>query len=178
MKGKFTIEDKLVVKVPGSKLSKILDLSQMDRYTQKKIMDAYNNSTVYAPNLTASKSEKLSATFASKLSNFRYQLSQKDSPGYIDIAMAFCNAFELDSVHTPNIVRLAQSIALNNCSFINIDILISRLYCDYNIVISQAELYAEFRGWKYYQTIKHSVGGVSIIKFLRFYIGIIQTSNS
>lgn len=175
MQSKFTIEDQLVVKVPGSKLSKILDFSKLDARTQEKIMEAYNSSTVYAPNLTASKAEKLSAALAKNLADFRQQLSEKAPPSQMDIAMAFCSAFEFDSVNTPNIVKLAQSIALDNCSFINIDVLIDRLHNEHNITVSQAELYAEFQGWKYYQIIKDSVGGVSIIKFLRFYIGMIQS---
>lgn len=175
MKCKFTIEDQLVVKVPGSKLSKILDFSKLDTRTQEKIMEAYNSSTVYAPNLTASKAEKLSAALAKNLADFRQQISEIASPSQMDIAMAFCNAFEFDSVNTPNIVKLAQSIALDNCRFINIDVLIDRLHNEHNITVSQAELYAEFQGWKYYQIIKDSVGGVSIIKFLRFYIGMIQS---
>ncbi len=175
MKCKFTIEDQLVVKVPGSKLSKILDFSKLDSRTQEKIMEAYNSSTVYAPNLTASKAEKLSAALAKNLADFRQQISEIATPSKIDIAMAFCSAFEFDSVNTPNIVKLAQSIALDNCKFINIDVLIDRLHFEHNVDVSQAELYAEFQGWKYYQIIKDSVGGVSIIKFLRFYIGMIQS---
>ena len=175
MKCKFTIEDQLVVKVPGSKLSKILDFSKLDSRTQEKIMEAYNSSTVYAPNLTASKAEKLSAALAKNLADFRHQISKIATPSKMDIAMAFCSAFEFDSVNTPNIVKLAQSIALDNCKFINIDVLIDRLHFEHNVDVSQAELYAEFQGWKYYQIIKDSVGGVSIIKFLRFYIGMIQS---
>lgn len=175
MQSKFTIEDQLVVKVPGSKLSKILDFSKLDARTQEKIMEAYNNSTVYAPNLTASKAEKLSAALAKNLADFRQQLSERPTRTQMDIAMAFCSAFEFDSVTTPNMVKLAQSIALSNCTFINIDVLINLLHHDHNVSVSQAELYAEFQEWKYYQMIKDSVSGVSVIKFLRFYIGMIQS---
>lgn len=178
MKTKFTIEQQLVVKMPGSKLPKILDFSKLDANTQRKLTEAYHGSTVYAPNLTASKSEKLSDALAKNLADFRNQLSESTSPSKMDIAMSFCNAFEFDSVSTPNIVRLAQSIALSNCNFVSIDVLIDLLYSDHNITISSAELYAEFQGWKYYSVIKAAVGGVSLIKFMRFYIGIIQAHNS
>lgn len=173
MKNKLTF-DKLVVKVPGNKLPKILDLSTLDKHTRMAIMKAYNNSTVYAPNLTATKSEKLSAAMASNLAIFKEEISHIESPSAADKASAFCAAFEFDSVTTPNIVRLIQSIPLKDYKYVDIEALIGILYYDCHVSVQSPELYAEFQSWKYYQMIKDSVGGVSVVKFMRFYIGVLQ----
>ncbi|MBR3614079.1 MAG: hypothetical protein IKL55_02745 [Clostridia bacterium] len=173
MKSKFTINE-LVVKIPGSKLPKVLNLSDLDDHTQSAILNAYNASTIYAPNLTATKSEKLSAAMSRNIAEFKKLLSTLESPSGRNIANAFCQAFEFDSINTPNIVRLAQTIADTNCRYVDLDVLLSILIYDHKIKISAAELYAEFQGWKYYQMIKNSVGGVSVVKFMRFYIGLVE----
>ena len=173
MKTKFTL-NQLVVKIPGSKLPKVLDLSALDSHTQDAILKAYIDSTIYAPNLTASKSEKLSAAMSSNITEFKILLNDLDSPSGINIANAFCQAFEFDSISTPNIVKLAQTIADTNCRYVDIEILLSILNYDHKVNISAAELYSEFQGWKYYQMIKSSVGGVSVVKFMRFYIGLVE----
>ena len=64
------LDDKLVLKIPGVKLPKTIEFSTLDSGVQRAIIKAYNESTVYAPNLTATKSEKLSASKSTKRSLF------------------------------------------------------------------------------------------------------------
>lgn len=173
MKTKLTI-NQLVVKVPGSKLPKVLDLSALDSHTRNALLKAYNDSTIYAPNLTATKSEKLSAAMANNIAEFKVLLSTLETPSGRNIANAFCQAFEFDSISTPNIVKLAQTIADANYRYVDIETLLSILKYDHKVHISAAELYAEFQGWKYYLMIKDCVGGVSVVKFMRFYIGLVE----
>lgn len=177
MKSKFTINE-LVVKVPGHKLPKVLDLSSLDKHTRDSILKAYNESTIYAPNLTATKSEKLSAAMSKNISEFRQILAETGEKTPSNISSAFCMAFEFDSIGCPNIVKLVQAIAHCPPYHIDIDALLDILFVDYNITLSAAELYAEFQGWKYYEMIKSSVGGVSVVKFMRFYLGLIQSVKS
>lgn len=177
MKTKFTINE-LVVKVPGHKLPKVLDLSSLDKHTRESILKAYNESTIYAPNLTATKSEKLSAALSKNISEFRQILAETPEATPSQISSAFCMAFEFDSINCPNIVRLIQAIAHCTPYRIDIDALLDILFVDHNITRTAAELYAEFQGWKYYETIKASVGGVSVVKFMRFYLGLIKSINS
>ena len=177
MKSKFTINE-LVVKVPGQKLPKVLDLSSLDKHTRDSILKAYNESTIYAPNLTASKSEKLSAAMSQNISEFRRILNENSVATASNISSAFCMAFDFDSIHCPNIVKLIQSIAHCEPYRIDIDALCDILFVDHNITFSAAELYAEFQGWKYYEMIKACVGGVSVVKFMRFYLGMIQSIKS
>ena len=175
MAAKFTTEDQLVVKVPGSKLPKVINLSSLDSNTQKALIKAYNTSTVYAPNLTATKSEKLTAALSDNIADFYEYLSTTHAPDYRDISSAFCSAFCFDSSCTPNIVRITQLIAKHNYEHVNIDTFVDMLSFFENITVSPAELYAEFQSWRYYPKIKSGVGGVSLVKFMRFYIGLIRT---
>ena len=177
MKTKFTINE-LVVKVPGHKLPKVLDLSSLDEHTRNSILKAYNESTIYAPNLTATKSEKLSAAMSKNISEFRRILAESPDAAASNISSAFCMAFEFDSIGCPNIVKIIQSIAHCEPYRIDIDALLDILFVDHHITLSAAELYAEFQGWKYYEMIKACVGGVSVVKFLRFYLGLIQSVKS
>lgn len=177
MQSKFTINE-LVVKVPGQKLPKVLDLSLLDEHTRNSITKAYNESTIYAPNLTATKSEKLSAAMSKNIIEFRRILSESSETSDSTISSAFCHAFEFDSVSCPNIVRLVQSIASHTYNRIDIDVLHGILLLNHGITLKSIELYTEFQGWKYYQMIKDCVGGVSVVKFMRFYQGLINSVNS
>lgn len=171
------IKETLVVKIPGSKLPKVLDLAKLDDRTRKEIMKAYHSSEVFAPNLTATKAEKLSAAMSSNLDVF-YEFvksgGQEVTPQVI--SSAFCGAFEFDSIKTPNIVNLIQSIATGKYDFINIDTMIDILREEHNRpFVTAAEIYSEFQGWVHYPMIKECVGGVSVVKFLRFFMGVMKT---
>lgn len=170
------LDDKLVLKIPGEKLPKTIEFSILDTHTRNAIIRAYNESTIYAPNLTATKSEKLSAALHNQIKEYHNYLDELEGePTSMDKAHAFCCGFEFDSVNTPNVVRLAQSLAAKeSVGFINIDTLIAILDHDHKIVVSPADLYNEFQDWKYYDMIKCSVGGVSIVKFMRFFVGLIN----
>lgn len=170
------LDDKLVLKIPGEKLPKTIEFSTLDDSLQRAIIKAYNESTVYAPNLTATKSEKLSAAMAKQIKEYNSYLDElKDAPTRKDKANAFCYGFEFDSIDTPNVVRLAQSLAAKeSVGFLNIDTLIGILDHEHKILVNPADLYNEFQTWKYYETVKACVGGVSIVKFMRFYIGLIN----
>ena len=170
------LDDKLVLKIPGEKLPKTIEFSILDAKTRRAIIKAYNESTVYAPNLTATKSEKLSAAMSGQIKEYRSYLDELNTtPTKRNKAHAFCCGFEFDSIDTPNVVRLAQSLAeKENVGFLNIDTLIAILDHEHNIQVNPADLYNEFQSWKYYDLIKSSVGGVSIVKFMRFYTGLIN----
>lgn len=174
MNTKFTINE-LVVKVPGNKLPKVLDLSALDDHTRNAILKAYNDSVIYAPNITATKSEKISAAMANNIAEFRSILSEIPNPSGSDISGTFCQTFDFDSVTTPNIVRIIQSLASYTFYNIDMDALLGILSLEHDISITPAELYAEFQEWKYYQMIKACVGGVSVVKFMRFYLGLIKS---
>lgn len=170
------LDDKLVLKIPGVKLPKTIEFSTLDSGVQRAIIKAYNESTVYAPNLTATKSEKLSACMANQIKEYKTYLDELEgTPSRSDKANAFCYGFEFDSINTPNVVRLAQSLAAKeSVGFLNIDTLICILDHEHKVLVNPAELYNEFQNWKYYETIKACVGGVSIVKFMRFFIGLIN----
>ena len=170
------LDDKLVLKIPGEKLPKTIEFSILDTRTQNAIIKAYKESTVYAPNLTATKSEKLSAALHNQIKEYYNYLDElTKEPTAMDKANAFCCGFEFDSINTPNVVRLAHSLAAKGkVEFINIDTLIAILDQEHNQLVSPADLYNEFQEWKYYELIKSSVGGVSIVKFMRFFIGLIN----
>lgn len=170
------LDDKLVLKIPGEKLPKTIEFSILDTRTQNAIIKAYNESTVYAPNLTATKSEKLSAALHNQIQEYHNYLDELEGePTARDKANAFCCGFEFDSVNTPSVVRLAQSLAeKESVGFINIDTLIAILDHEHHVLVNPSELYTEFQNWKYYELIKSSVGGVSIVKFMRFFIGLIN----
>lgn len=168
------LDNKLVLKIPGAKLPKTIEFNLLNARLQKAIIKAYNESTVYAPNLTASKSEKLSAVLVKQIQAYKAYLDElKNEPTPRDKADAFCYGFEFDSVETPNVVRLAYSLASNPEGFLNIDTLICILDREYNISVSPTDLYNEFLTWKYYETVKACVGDVSIVKFMKFFVGLI-----
>lgn len=170
------LDDKLVLKIPGAKLPKTVNFSTLDESLKNAIIKAYNESTVYAPNLTATKSEKLSAAMAKQINEYKTYLDElEDTPSRSDKANAFCYGFEFDSINTPNVVRLAHSIAAkDSVGFLSIDTLICILDHEHNILVNPSDLYNEFQNWKYYEMVKACVGGVSIVKFMRFYIGLIN----
>lgn len=166
--------EEFIVKLPGERLSKVLDLKLLDKRTQREIIKAYKDSNIYAPNLTASKSEKLAAAMSSNIYDFRESIKENPDASAIQKVINFCEAFELDSVHTPLTVKLFQAIAAKGYSYVNIDILVDILRIEHGQDVVAADLYFEFQNWKYYQIIKDRVGGVSIVKFTRFFIGLMQ----
>ncbi len=157
----------LIIKVPGENLSKVIDFSRLDSRTKNAIMLAYRTSTIYAPNLTATKAQKLSAAMQKNI--FEFTRTLEESTGAPNLSSAFCAAFEFDSVNTPLCVHIIQFLAKHrHLNFIDINILVDLYATEYKNNITAADLYNEFQTWKYYQTIKASVGGVSIVKFMRF----------
>ena len=164
---KKELMEQFILKVPGEKLPKVIDFSALDGRTKNAILAAYRNSTIFAPNLTATKTQKLSAAMQKNLFEFQKILGTptKDS----DISSAFCAAFEFDSVNTPLCVHIIQFLAKHrHLEFIDINVLVNSYYTEYGKRITAADLYNEFQTWKYYQKIKACVGGVSIVKFMRF----------
>lgn len=174
-KGEITMKkqqlDQLIIKIPGEKLPKVIETSVLGKQIVERLNAAYNDSVIYAPNLTATKSQKLSALFEKNIRSFHMALG--DEPDATEYAATFCSAFEFDSVNTPICVHLIQYLAKHrNLSYINLDILVDLYSLEYNYSVAGADLYNDFENWKYYRTVKDCVGGVSIVKFMRFVLGI------